>query len=188
MPSNHLILCRPLLLPSSIFPSIRVFSNDFLFLYLIALKIVWFSSNFWWNLLYNLWNGSSHIQLCQINHHFIFTPRVPLLFYSVLGCFSSLGAIQLVSLSSLFHPPDNPLSLPSCARWMTRWFHSSFSIYSFILMEHILQYLLSNGTLEVNFLRQSRAALDENDWWCWTTPSLSFPPHPPLTATVTIAS
>ena len=28
MPSNHLILCHPLLLPSSIFPSIRVFSNE----------------------------------------------------------------------------------------------------------------------------------------------------------------
>ena len=28
MPSNHLILCHPLLLPSSIFPSIRVFSDE----------------------------------------------------------------------------------------------------------------------------------------------------------------
>ena len=28
MPNNHLILCRPLLLPPSIFPSIRVFSNS----------------------------------------------------------------------------------------------------------------------------------------------------------------
>ena len=28
MPSNHLFLCHPLLLPSSIFPSIRVFSNE----------------------------------------------------------------------------------------------------------------------------------------------------------------
>ena len=28
MPSNHLILCRPLLLLCSIFPSIRVFSNE----------------------------------------------------------------------------------------------------------------------------------------------------------------
>ena len=28
IPSNHLILCHPLLLPSSIFPSIKVFSNE----------------------------------------------------------------------------------------------------------------------------------------------------------------
>ena len=28
IPSNHLILCRPFLLPPSIFPSIRVFSNE----------------------------------------------------------------------------------------------------------------------------------------------------------------
>ena len=28
MPSNHLILCHPLLLPASLFPSIRVFSNE----------------------------------------------------------------------------------------------------------------------------------------------------------------
>ena len=35
MPSDHLILCRPLLLPPSIFPSIRVFSNE------SALRIRW---------------------------------------------------------------------------------------------------------------------------------------------------
>ena len=35
MPSSHLILCRPLLLPPSIFPSIRVFSNE------LALCIRW---------------------------------------------------------------------------------------------------------------------------------------------------
>ena len=31
MPSNHLVLCRPLLLLPSIFPSIRVFSNESVF-------------------------------------------------------------------------------------------------------------------------------------------------------------
>ena len=35
MPFNHLILCRPLLLPHSIFPSIRVFSNE------LAVHITW---------------------------------------------------------------------------------------------------------------------------------------------------
>ena len=44
IPSNHLILCRPLLFPPSIFPSIRVFSSE------SALHIRWpkywsFSSN-----------------------------------------------------------------------------------------------------------------------------------------------
>ena len=28
MPSNHLVICHPLLLPPSIFPSIRIFSNE----------------------------------------------------------------------------------------------------------------------------------------------------------------
>ena len=35
MPSNHLILCHPLLLLPSIFPSIRVFSNE------LTLRIRW---------------------------------------------------------------------------------------------------------------------------------------------------
>ena len=35
MPSNHLILCHPLLLPPSTFPSIRIFSNK------SALRIRW---------------------------------------------------------------------------------------------------------------------------------------------------
>ena len=35
MPSNHLVLCRPLLLLPSIFPSIRVFPNE------LALHIMW---------------------------------------------------------------------------------------------------------------------------------------------------
>ena len=39
IPSNHLILCRPLLLLPSIFPSIRVFSNE------SVLRIRW--SKYW---------------------------------------------------------------------------------------------------------------------------------------------
>ena len=39
MPSNHLILCHPLLLLPSIFPNIRVFSNE------LALRIRW--PNYW---------------------------------------------------------------------------------------------------------------------------------------------
>ena len=45
MPSNHLILCHPLLLLSSIFPSIRVFSNE------SALRIRWPK---YWSLNFNI--------------------------------------------------------------------------------------------------------------------------------------
>ena len=45
MPSNHLILCHPLLLPPSIFPSIRIFSNE------SALRIRWPKS---WSFSFNI--------------------------------------------------------------------------------------------------------------------------------------
>ena len=45
MPSNHLILCHPLLLVPSIFPSIRVFSSE------SALRIRWAK---YWNFSFNV--------------------------------------------------------------------------------------------------------------------------------------
>ena len=52
MPSNHLILCHPLPLPLSIFPSIRVFSNE------SALCIKW--PKYWsFSLSINPYNASS---------------------------------------------------------------------------------------------------------------------------------
>ena len=54
MPSNHLILCRPLLLPLSIFPSIRVFSNE------SALHIRWPK---YWNFSFNISPSNEYSQL-----------------------------------------------------------------------------------------------------------------------------
>ena len=63
MPSNHLILCRPLLLLPSIFPSIRVFSNE------SALHIRWLK---YWEF---------HLQ----HHSFQRTPRADLLHSGLVG-------------------------------------------------------------------------------------------------------
>ena len=41
MPSNDLLLCRPLLLPPSIFPSIRVFSNESVSKYIESVSKTW---------------------------------------------------------------------------------------------------------------------------------------------------
>ena len=51
MPSNHLILCLPLLLPPSIFPSIRVFSNE------SAFRIKWTK---YWSFSFNISASNEH--------------------------------------------------------------------------------------------------------------------------------
>ena len=50
MPSNHLILCHPLLLPS-IFPSIRVFSNE------LTLRIRWLK---YWSFSFSISPSNEH--------------------------------------------------------------------------------------------------------------------------------
>ena len=54
MPSNHLILCWPLLLLPSIFPSIRVFSNE------SALRIKWSK---YWSFSFNISPSNEHLGL-----------------------------------------------------------------------------------------------------------------------------
>ena len=51
MPSNHLILCRPLLLLPPILPSIRVFSNE------SALRIRWPK---YWSFSFNISSSNEH--------------------------------------------------------------------------------------------------------------------------------
>ena len=54
MPSNHPILCHPLLLLSSIFPSTRVFSNE------SALRIRWPK---YWSFSFNICHTNEHLGL-----------------------------------------------------------------------------------------------------------------------------
>ena len=57
MPSNHLILCHPLLLLPSIFPSIRVFSNE------SALHIRWPK---YWSFSFNISPSNEHPGLISL--------------------------------------------------------------------------------------------------------------------------
>ena len=54
MPSNHLILCRPLLLLTSVFPNIRVFSNE------STLCIRWPK---YWSFSFNISPSNEHLGL-----------------------------------------------------------------------------------------------------------------------------
>ena len=57
MPSNHLILCHPLLLPPSIFPRIRVFSNE------SALRIRWPK---YWSFSFSISPSNEYLGLISI--------------------------------------------------------------------------------------------------------------------------
>ena len=62
MPSNHLILYRPLLLPPSIFPSIRVFSNE------SALCIRWPK---YWTFSFNIGPSDEHPELISFRMNWL---------------------------------------------------------------------------------------------------------------------
>ena len=61
MPSNHLILCHPLLLPSSIFPSIRVFSTE-------SVRIRWPK---YWNFSFSICASSEHPGLISFRMYWL---------------------------------------------------------------------------------------------------------------------
>ena len=93
MPSNHLILCRPLLLPS-IFPSIRVFSNE------SALHIRWPK---YWSFSFNISPSKEHPELISLRMDWLDLLAVQGTLKSLLQHHSS-KSINSSALSFLYSP------------------------------------------------------------------------------------
>ena len=98
MPSNHLILCHPLLLLPSIFPSIRVFSKE------SALRIRWPK---YWRFSFNISPSNEHPGLISFRtdwldlHEVQGTPNSLLQYHSSKASFLQHSAFFIVRLS---HP------------------------------------------------------------------------------------
>ena len=88
MPSNHLILCRPLLLLPSIFPNIRVFSNE------LALRIRWPR---YWSFSFNLSPSNEHPGLVSLRMGWLDLLAVQGTLKSLLQHHSSKTSILLCS-------------------------------------------------------------------------------------------
>ena len=84
MPSNHLILCRPLLLLPSIFPSIRVFSNE------SARHIRWPK---YWSFSFNISPSNEHPGLISFRKDWLDLPGVQGTYKSLLQHHSSKASI-----------------------------------------------------------------------------------------------
>ena len=100
MPSNHLILCCPLLLLPSIFPSIRVFSNE------SALRIRWPK---YWSFSFNISPSNEHPGLISFRMDGLDLLAVQGTLKSLLQHHSSKASILLRSAFitvQLSHPYD----------------------------------------------------------------------------------
>ena len=86
LPSNHLILCRPLLLLPSIFPSIRVFSNE------SALHFKWPK---YWNFSFNISPSNEYSGLISFRMGWLD------LLVSPRDCLDSCPTPQFKSINSL---------------------------------------------------------------------------------------
>ena len=84
MPSNHLIFCRPLLLLTSIFPSIRVFSNE------SSLRIKWPK---YWSFSFNISPSSEHPGLISFRMDWLDLLAVQGTLKSLLQHYSSKASI-----------------------------------------------------------------------------------------------
>ena len=88
MPSNHLILCRPLLLLPSIFPSTRVFSNE------SALHIKWPK---YWSFSFNISPSNEHSGLISFRMDWLDLLAVQGTLKSLLQHYSSKASILRLS-------------------------------------------------------------------------------------------
>ena len=88
MPYDHLILCHPLLLPPSIFPSITVFSKE------SALHIRWPKD---WSFSFNISPASEHSGLISFRMDWLHLLAVQGTFKSLLQHYSSKASILLHS-------------------------------------------------------------------------------------------
>ena len=84
MPSNHLILCRPFLLLPSIFPSIRVFSNE------SALCIRWPKD---WSFSFSISPSNDYIGLISFRKDWLDLLAVQVTLKSLLQHYSSKASI-----------------------------------------------------------------------------------------------
>ena len=111
MPSNHLILCRPIFLPPSIFPSIRVFSNE------SVLHITWPK---YWSLSFSISPSNEYSGLISFRMDWLDLLAVQGTLKSLLQHHSSKASILWCSnffIVQLSHPYMTTGNTTALTRW-----------------------------------------------------------------------
>ena len=111
MPSSHLILCCPLLLPPSIFPNIRVFSNK------SVLHIRWPK---YWSFSFNISPSNEHLRLITFRMDWLDLHAVQGTLKSLLQHHSSKASVLRHSaffIIQLLHPYMTTGKIIALTRW-----------------------------------------------------------------------
>ena len=144
MPSNHLILCRPLLFPPSIFPRIRIFPNE------SALHIRWpkyGSFNF------NISPSNEHSGLISFRTDWLDLPAVQGTLENLLQQHSSKASILRHSVFFIVQL-SHPYMTTGKTTALTRWTFADkvmFLLFN-ILSRLVITFLLRSKHLLISWL------------------------------------
>ena len=124
MPSNHLILCHPLHLPPSIFPSIKGFSNE------LALHIRWPK---YWSFSFNISPSNEYLGLISFRIDLLDLLTVQGTLKSLLQHHSSKSSILWILINYKLNFRDNVKSTTLKCYFLI-FFNLFFTYPKFILM------------------------------------------------------
>ena len=153
MPCSHLILCRPLLLPLSIFPSIRVFSNE------SALHIRWPK---YWSFSFNISPSSEHPGLISFRMDWLDLLAVQGTLKSILQHHSSKASILQRSAFftvQLSHPYMTTGKTIALTRWT--FVDKVTSLLFNMLSRLVILFLPRSKHLLISWLQSSSAVILE---------------------------
>ena len=153
MPSNHLILCCPLLFLPSIFPSIRVFSNE------SALCIGWPK---YWDFSFNISPSNEHPGLISFRMDWLDllavqqTLKSPLQDHSSNASILQCSAFFIVQLSYPYMTTGKTIAL-------TRWtfFDKVMSLLFYMLSRSVITFLPRSNRLLISWLQSPSAVILE---------------------------
>ena len=154
MPSNHLILCCPLLLPPSGFPSIRVFSNE------STLHMRWPK---YWNFSFNISPSNEHPGLISFRMDRLDLLAVQGTLKSLLQHHSSKASIFRCSaffIVQLSHPSMTTGKIIALTRWT--FFGKEMSLLFNMLSRSVITFLPRSKPLLILWLCSPSAVILES--------------------------
>ena len=153
MPSNHLILCHPLLLLPSMFPSIRVFSNE------SALHIRWPK---YWSFSFNISPSSEHSGLISFRMDWLDLLAVQVTLKSLLQHHSSKASILWRSACFIVQL-SHPYMTTGITIALTRWTFVGkvMSLLFTMLSRLVITFLPRSDRLLISWLQSPSAMILE---------------------------